>query len=332
MILQTIEELEAELNRGRFHPVYAVLGPEEYLCRQAIGLIKQKALAQDAVAFNYSEFSARETSAAKIIEAAQTYPMLSPRRLVLATDVDQAEPGDLEALLAYLEDPSTKSVLILDAENLDRRTVFYRRLKEKACVAEFARLKGPALERWAENFFRRRNIRISQASLKMVVDLAGEDLQSLSNEMEKLLIFAGKEKVIPETAVGDLISSSRQHSIFDLTAAIGSRDCAGALRQLESLIESGEDPLGIATMVARQFRQMLTVKDLAEQGKRANEIAAILQLPPFVVDKILAQVRGMDWQTARTMYLRLTEADYRFKSSPADKRMVLESLICSLQR
>jgi DNA polymerase-3 subunit delta len=330
LILQSLEELETELNRGRFQPVYVVVGPEEYQCRLAISLLRQKILKPDAFAFNYAEFSAQETPMREAIEAANTFPMMSPRRLVLVTDLDRTGPTDQEILLSYLENPSMRSVVILTAENIDRRTSFYRRLAEKTCLAEFPKLKGFALERWAESFSRQRGFHVSSASLKRVVDLAGEDLQSLANELEKLMIYAGKEKTIPDTAVDDLVSCSRQHTIFELTKALGMRDRAGALRQLGNLIDSGEPPLVIVSMMARHFRQILIAQDLLEQGKSPRDAATAAQVPAFLVDELVRHARVIDWATARTMHLRLAEADYRFKSSPADERMVLEEIIYSL--
>lgn len=330
MILQYLEELEADLNRGLIQPVYVVVGPEEYQCRQAVSLIKKKVLTPDAIAFNYEVFNAHETSIREAVEAANTYPMMAPRRLVLITDIDNPGSVDQDILLAYVENPAPRSVLILKAENLDRRTSFYKRLGEKACIAEFPKLKGFALERWAENFFRRSGFRISSASIKKIVDLAGEDMQSLANELEKLLIYAGMEKVIPDAAVDDLVSSMRQHTIFELTKAMGMRDRPGALRQLVSLLDSGEKPLGIASMMARHFRQILIAQGLLEQGKSPRDAASAAQVPPYFLDEFMRHVRAIDWATARTMYLRLAEIDYRLKSSSPDERMVLENLICSL--
>jgi DNA polymerase-3 subunit delta len=327
---QDLEELEAEVNRGRFHPAYLIIGPEEYLCHQAVGFLKQKSLAPEAFAFNFAEFGAAECSAREAVEAAQTFPMMSPRRLVMVTDLERMRVSDHEVLLRYLEEPASRTVMILTATDLDRRTSFYKCLRERTCVVECAKLKGFALERWAESFIRRRGLRVSQSGLKKIVELAGEDLQSLANELEKLLIYAGTEKAISDTAVEDLVNSSRQHSIFELTAALGRRDRVTALRRLGNLVAAGEEPLAIVSMMARHFRQILIAKDLLEQGKNPRETAVAAQVPSFALDEFMQSVRAIDTRTAATMYHRLTEADYRFKSSPADKRMVLEHLICSL--
>jgi DNA polymerase-3 subunit delta len=330
LIIQDLEELEAEVNRGRLHPAYVVLGPEGYLSQQAYVFLKQRLLAPEAFAFNYAEFSAQDCAARQAVEAAETFPMMAPRRLVVLTDLDRTRSADHEVLLAYLENPSPRSIVILTARDLDRRTSFYRRLRETACVVECPKLKGYALERWAESFIRKHGCRISQSALSKTVALAAEDLQSLVNELEKLLIYAGNEKLIPDEAVEDLVSSSRQHTIFELTGALGKKDRETALRHLANLIDSGEEPLGIVSMMARHFRQILVAKDLLEQGKNPRDVAAAAQVPPFVLEGFMRSVRAIDSMAAAEMYRSLAEADYRFKSSPADKRMVLEHLICSL--
>ncbi|MBP1624337.1 MAG: hypothetical protein H6Q07_2357, partial [Acidobacteria bacterium] len=76
MILQSLDELESELQRGEFHPVYLILGPEQYQCDQAVSLLKS-IIELEARAFDYSEFQAGEASVDEIIKAAGTFPMVS---------------------------------------------------------------------------------------------------------------------------------------------------------------------------------------------------------------------------------------------------------------
>ena len=307
-----------------------VAGPEEYQCRQAISLIKKRALTEEALAFNYTEFDAEHSPMRDVVAIANTYPMMFPRRVILVANLEKIRSPDQEALLDYIEDPSSRTVFILSADKLDRRTAFYKRLIEKACVVEFPKLKGIALERWAEDYLQRHRFRLSPASLKKVVDLAGEDVQSLASELEKLLIYGTKERTVHDEAINDLISRSRQHSIFEFTRALGLRDRAGALRQLANLVDSGEHYLLILSMMARHFRQILIAKDLMDRGTSPRDAAAAAQVPSFILDEFLRQARAIDWSTSRAIYVQLARADYLLKSSPADGRMVLEDLVCSL--
>ena len=329
MIIQSLEELERDLREHGFRPVYLVLGPELYQCRRAIDLLKSQALTSDAAAFDYSEFAAGEASVDEIIEAANTFPMISRRRVVLVTELEQLKDSEQESLVESIGALSARSTLILTAENLDHRKRFYKTLREECCVAEFPKMKGPALEQWADAFVRRQGHSISAPALRKVAELAGSDLQNLAMELEKLFLYAGNSKGIPDSAVDDLVRGSKQQSIFELTGAIGRHDRSGALRSLANLLSMGEYPLVIVTMMARHCRQVLVARDCLNQGMSSREAGSAAQIPPFLLDQFLRQVRAADLSLVRQMYVRLAEIDRKLKSTSADGRMLLESFICA---
>jgi DNA polymerase III subunit delta len=328
VILQTLEELENNLKGADLLPVYLVLGPEQFQCRRAVDLLKNKAIVPAALAFDYSEFCAGEDSIDDIIKSANTYPMLSKRRVALVTSAEKFSDVDQDTLLDSLKDFSPKGLLILLAEELDHRKKLYRTIRETGCVAEFAKLKGYALERWAEAYVQREGYRVSSAALKKILDLAGSDLQSLSTELDKLILFSGAQKNIPDAAIEDLVRGSRQHKTFDLIDAIALRDRTSALRLLENLISGGESPLAIVALMARQCRQVLIAKDYLRQKMDLREIATRAQVLPFLMDKFMRQVRSADATAVQEMYIRLADIDRKLKSSAADGRLLLEQVIC----
>ena len=94
------------------------------------------------MAFDYAEFSAGDVSVDQILEAANTFPMLSKKRLVLISEADKLKDADQDALLDALNRLSPRCVLVFFAEEFDHRKKFYRVMREKYCVAEFPKLKG----------------------------------------------------------------------------------------------------------------------------------------------------------------------------------------------
>jgi DNA polymerase III subunit delta len=322
--------LEQELGRGRLSPAYLILGPEEYLAQQAVETLRRHIVSPDLAAFNESEFDAAESPIVEIIGAARTLPMMSPRRVVVVKDLQSLPEAERGPLLEYLSAPAERCVLILTAIDLDRRTAFFRKLKERTQVLEYARLNGAALERWAANHMRSCGYTAAPGALKRLLETVGADLQMLVNELEKLALYAGKSRAITEEAIDELAGASRQRGIFELTDALGRRDSRAALRVLASLLNSGESPLMIVTMMARHYRQILIVKEMLGSRRKPSEISEAAQVPGFLFEEFVRQARSIDMETARAMYVKLAETDRRFKSTSADNRMVLESLICAL--
>jgi DNA polymerase-3 subunit delta len=328
--LKSLEELQFELNQHRFQPVYLVLGPEEHLVHQAVALLKNRIVPPAMMAFNYTEFRAPETTASEISSAAGTFPAMAPHRMVLVTEIEELAEAEQRPLLKYLERPAEKTVLVLSGYDMDRRTGFYRALRDGTCVIEFPKLKGYALERWTADFIRSRGYRMSSSALRKMVDIAGSDMQSLANEIEKLLLYAGQHKEIPDSAIDELVQGSRQHGIFELTGALGRKETQAALKLLANILETGEHPFVVVTMMARHFRQILIAKELIVRRRSPRDVASAAQVPAFALDDFMRQVRLIEREDAERMYRKLAQVDFRFKSSTIDQRMILEELILSL--
>jgi DNA polymerase III subunit delta len=326
----SFDQLESEISQGKFSPVYLLSGKEELLVRNAVAMVKDKAVAAEFRDFNFISLSGRDCSGARIASEANTFPMMSPRRLVLVTELNELEAAELEVVAAYAASPQIRTVLVLVADEIDRRTSFYRRMNEFACIVDCAKLKGPALERWAESQIVGKGYRIAAPALRKFVDLAGSDLLTLSAEIEKLILYAGKEKQIPDTAIDKLVAASRQHSVFELTGAIGKKDPKAALKLLGNLLESGEAPLMILSMLARHFRQVIIAQELLSSGRPPREIARRAQIPEWLVGEFLRQAQAIDGLAARKLHRSLAEMDSKFKSGGPVERVLLERLICSL--
>ncbi|HSW38959.1 MAG TPA: DNA polymerase III subunit delta [Acidobacteriota bacterium] len=329
MILDNFEAFEVDLQR-RLRPVYLMLGPEQYLCRQAFKLLKKKALTPGSEDFDCSEFSSGQSSIDAIKEAMATYPMLSGKRLVLVRDVDKLEDFEQEALLKALDKLSSRNMAAVTAVELDRRKKFYKTFIEKYCVVEFKMLKGKALERWAAGFFSKQGHAISPVSIKKIVEIAGADLQTLAIEFEKLMLHAGDQKTISDEAIEDLVRSGRQHGIFELVDAVAERNRDKAIRSLANLLSAGEHPLVITSMLARHCRQILIARECLGRGKTPDETAAAALIPYFMLDRFLHQARIMDIAAVKEMFAGLAAADRQLKSTQLNGKAMLERLICGL--
>jgi DNA polymerase-3 subunit delta len=326
----TIEEFEAELARGEFSPVYLFFGPEAYLLRRALALLKDKAMPQDALAFNFVERNAKDTTAARIVHEANTFPLMSSRRVVIVSGFEQLPEDGQETLAAYLASPQKKTVLVLVAGEIDRRTSFYKRLLEHASIVECKKLEGIALRRRAEQILSSQGYRISPTALDLLMDLAGSDLSSITGELEKLILYAGTDKTIRDATVEVLVEGSRQHGIFELTTAMGQKDRKTALRLLGNLLESGEAPLYILAMMAWHFRRIIIAQEMLAEGQSPGEIGKALKIWGTQLPDFIKGIRSTDPGTMRQMLPRLARMDRAFKSTGADERLLLEELICSL--
>ena len=134
-----------------------------------------------------------------------------------------------------------------------------------------------------------------------------------------------------------MVLSAKQRSLYELTDAISAKDRPRALALLHGLLNSsdaGEDAaIGHLYMLARTFRQMLVILEKNVRDSRAiwQALWQGFRMPPFAADDLIRQARRYKSRRDLTRALRLiARADLELRSSPPDKRIVLERLIYDL--
>jgi DNA polymerase-3 subunit delta len=134
-----------------------------------------------------------------------------------------------------------------------------------------------------------------------------------------------------------MVLAAKQRTLYELTDAISQRDRTRALLLLHGLLnasDGGEDAaIGHLYMLARTFRQMLII--LEKNVRDSRDLWAALwqgfRMPPFAAEDLIRQARRYKSRRELTRALRLVaRADLELRSSPPDKRFVLERLVYEL--
>ena len=135
---------------------------------------------------------------AQVIGAARTLPVMSERRFVRVRGLGEKRAARLveELLPAYLEDPSPTTVLVLEAEQVDKRLRWVKQVAKLGGLIECAGPKGPAETRaWIEQALRERGKRAAPGAAAALAELVGGDTDQLRQEIEKLCLYLGDESV-----------------------------------------------------------------------------------------------------------------------------------------
>ncbi len=277
---------------------------------------------------------------------------------------------EFAAIDAYFRRPNPQALLIFVADHLsiptDLRKMDFQdkerfdRIRETlgdSCgMVELARVDESDAARWLIEAAPARDVNITPDAARELVDALGADMMLISSDFEKLALYAqGKQLRIaqpeilsegftaiplPTITLGDvetMVLAAKQRSLYELTDAISRRDRPQALALLHGLLnasDGGEDSaIGHLYMLARTFRQMLIIVEKNVRDSRA--IWSVLwqgfRMPPFAAEDLIRQARRYKSRGELTRALRLiARADLEIRSSPPDKRLVLERLILAL--
>lgn len=119
-------------------------------------------------------------------------------------------------------------------------------------------------------------------------------------------------------------------NIFDLVDALGNRNGRRAAELLQKKLDEGAEPFLLFSMFVRQFRLLLQVKELVEEGLRAPAISKELRLHSFVAGKMVQQSQSFSLEQMERIYGHLLEIDVRVKTGQSDMITALNLLVFAL--
>ena len=316
--------------RERISPLYLLLGSESYLRDTAAQAIADTALSNTLLReFNEFSFSLTSDAVQSAIAAAEQLPMMSDKRVVKIKDFVKLRVDDEPVLIAYLKNPAPSTVVILIADDLDKRKASSKVLLDTCTVVDFSPIKDAEAKNWCKTRLKELKTTVDDQVLSEIIRLVGTDVQTLSTELDKLASAAIDTKKITMELVDDLIGRSRELSNFDLSDHLMANNRKRALETLYRLLDDGAEPVMLVGLIASNYHKLALGKYLLAKGGR-DEVFRNVAMPPFKRDSYLATLQRSDAAKIAHGIKLIAAADLAIKTSQATPRLQLEMLVCEL--
>jgi DNA polymerase III subunit delta len=225
----------------------------------------------------------------------------------------------------------------MDMQDKDRYERIRETLGDWCGMVELVRVEESDAMRWLVAEAEKRGSALEADAARELTDALGADLMLMASELEKLLLYTGERRRITLGGVETMVLGAKQRSLYELTDAISAKDRPRALALLQGLLNASdggeESAIGHLYMLARTFRQMLVILEKNVRDSRAiwQALWQGFRMPPFAAEDLIRQARRYKSRRDLTRALRLiARADLELRSSPPDKRLVLERLVLAL--
>ncbi|MEF2247284.1 MULTISPECIES: DNA polymerase III subunit delta [unclassified Paenibacillus] len=331
-----------EIKAGKYRPIYVLVGQDRYRMAQFVDYISNAMFQTEEREMGIVKFDTAETPLEDIVLEAESLPFLLERKLIVVRDAVVLTGGSgkegskiehrPDSMLRYLEQPLESSVIVfvVQAEKLDERRKLVKLLKERQSVIPFYELDGAQMKQWIIKRAQEQGRSMTEQAAELLQARVGNNMQQLSQEVDKLCLHAGSEGAIDEETVGMLTSVTIEEDVFALVDAIAELRIENALRLYRNLLVRREEPIKIVALIVRQIRMMLQIKELEKHHYSPQQMAGQIGQHPYAVK--LASEKGRKFTIDRLagILASLAELDYKMKTGLIDKALGVELFLLSL--
>jgi DNA polymerase III subunit delta len=314
--------------------LYILHGPDDFSRGETIAQLKT-ALGDPAMAdLSITVLDGHGLTLSEVRHHADAVPFMTPKRLVIVNGYLKFVTGkteELQTLIAYVEHlPPTTDLVLVERESLAAQHPLLKSGVE-ARVIHFAGLDKNNLRPWIVKQAQSFGVTIEPNAADLLGRLVGPNLRSLNNEIEKLALYVNEQRPIKKADVELLVPYTEEAERFGMSNAIGRRDARRAYDQLRKELDEGKNPMAILGSIAAQIRALIEVKDMAERGLRAAEIAqAKGWRSDYAAQARLKEAANFSMTRLEQILEMLLEFDLAIKTGRMDSLLALDTLIARL--
>lgn len=324
-------DLKGEIQKGIFHNNYFFSDEESYLKDKAFLLLKNTLVPPNVMDFNYEIFYGEETKASEVMEALQSPPMLSNKKLVILRNFQAMHIAYKKKIVDYLQNPIKEAVLVIEADKVNTYSGLYARITKLTHTYYFYH---PYNESEAIRFLREESVALNKTidneAARIMVDYIGLNCQDLHSELEKVALYSGSRSHITPEDVQACIGVSKGNTIYELQGALTQRNFPQAMKVLENLMANNMSPVLIVIMLTRFYTTLWDILIQRFQQNRSNtEIER--SLGNWNTKSYMNAAEYYSLENFEKIFALLLETDKKLKSLDAKlNKTILEMMIYKL--
>ena len=332
----TPEYVLGQLEKGQLFPFYLFYGEGEFQLEKTLNKIRDTFIPEDARDLNLQVFYAEKkdsiTDPADILDAAQTFPFISPNRLIIVRRAENFSASALKGFIPYLDRPTESTCLIFISKKPDFRWKFYKKIRDLGRAVCFKQLNDRNVVPWIKRTGEDLGLNIETQACEYLQQVVGNSSMDLYSELEKLYVRYGSS-TIGIAEVKELAIYSRIYTIFELMDAV-SKKSPETLSLLNRFLEEEGEREGINALIGMLNRQIMLLwqtKLVIEEGGKKPDVMRKLGLTNFLADKFIPQSKHWNVEELEHAFHLLYKTD-GFLKSDSYKHLVLEKLVLSLNK
>lgn len=292
----------------KIEPCYLVQGEDILLYDEALKLIKN-ACNLSFEEFNFQKFDDDTFSADLVLDALETLPFASEKKVVLLKNITKFSEDFKKKLVAYLKSPLPSTCLVI----FDFANKFDFLISEKISAK---RLDEESLKNIVEEELSKSHKAIKKEALSLLLSYCCDYYSLIKNELKKL--SDAPTDVITEKDIANMVTKETEYSVFELTEALSKKDAKKAV-ELLSLMDKDTKTINL---ILNHFRRLFFVAISKDE-----DLSKLLNVKEYAIVKAKELSRNFSKIQLKNIYSLLDDVDFYIKNGQMQIENALYYLI-----
>lgn len=317
--MDEVDKIINSIKQGIIKPIYFLTGEVPYYIDKISDYIENNLLEEHERDFNQTIYYGRDVKIEDIIATAKRFPMMAERQVVIVKEAQDLEKS-IEKLENYLQNLQESTVLVFayKYKTLDKRKKITKLIEKSGVFFECKKLYENQLATVINRMLSEKGYAIEPKAAAMLVEFLGDDLNKISNELNKLQIILPQSHKITPSDIEINIGISKDFNNFEFIKALGEKNELKAYKITKYFADNKEKnplPLTIST-VFNFFVKLLKYHGLKD--KNPNNVAKMLEINPYFLKDYDVAMRNFPMKKVSAIISKLRDVDIKSKGVGAN--------------
>jgi len=317
----SIGQLIKRIHSNEIAPAYSLFGNESFLQDFFIQELATHFLGDSGTK---KHISLDDDKQDQLLADLSSFSLFSERELIVVRQIKKLSVNARKELVDYLGNTNPDTCLVLISEDYDDRNSLQKLLKEHSIFID-VRVPFPSkMKEWVNFIVKSRQYKINDGTISNLIDLYGDSIAHVVNEIEKITLMVGTETEIDDRIIETQLSAGREYHIWQLQDAMGNKDLTKSITIANSLIENGTGVPQLIINFTNLFQQLLWYS----MGVRQS--TGYTGLNKIISRNLNKYSRNFDQNEIESTLLLLRKSDMLTKSTSLSPLSLIEPAIVNI--
>tara|TARA_B100001057_G_scaffold443943_1_gene480487 strand:- start:1860 stop:2852 length:993 start_codon:yes stop_codon:yes gene_type:complete len=311
MIVKFFEFNKKNLNKEKFFLFY---GKNQGLIQETIEKYIKPLITSNI--YNYDEGEVLKNPD-NFLENVTNKSFFETKKLII---ISRCSDKMFEIMENIIEKNHDDIIIILKSEILEKRSKIrnlFEKNKNTICVP-FYEDNNQSLILLANNFFKEKNIQISQQNINLIIERSNGDRINLKNELNKIEQFSINKKNIDSESVLKLTNLSENYDISELIDSTLTKNQKKTIHILNESIFANDEAIIILRIFLYKLKRLLKIQNEIKTEKNIEKVFTNLKPPIFWKEKdtVKKQIKLWDYKKLVVLISRVNQIELLAKKNP----------------